>query len=144
MVRESLVKGNVADTCHFSEVETEAQGWCYLPGYKLISDRSESRVSTPQILSQYCWQILSLGHMWGIWSPNTITISTNCPKRIICNHLVKVLPGLKKRGLLVHQWNEVTAQIMLLSQACFAFFLSSTRTERTDWRRAKAPFFRFV
>lgn len=53
-IRESLVKGNIADNSHFSEVESEAQGSCYLPGYRLVSDRSESRVSTPQMLFQHC------------------------------------------------------------------------------------------
>lgn len=38
-IRECLVKGNVADTSYFSETEAEAQGWSYLPGYRLVSDR---------------------------------------------------------------------------------------------------------
>lgn len=53
-IRESLVKGNVADTSHFTEVETEAQGWCYLPGYRLVSDGSESKTSAPQMQCQHC------------------------------------------------------------------------------------------
>lgn len=140
-IRESLIKGNVADTSHFSEVETEAQGWCYLPGYRLVSDRSESKASTPQIRCQHCWQILSLGQIWSIPSPNTITMPTFiAPKESLAS--VKVLPGLRGEVCTSEMGTQLRRSRFTLEPALH--FLSPRPEQKEQMEESQSPIFLFV
>lgn len=76
------LKGSLVNTLHFSEVETEAQGWHDV--LITVTDDTETRISTPWVL---CRELLTKSKTRQIGVPHPPTPSQpqfSLPKRIMC------------------------------------------------------------